>query len=484
MSLHCFTPYLYICNAALKDGVFPDRLKYATVKPVYKKGSKQDLSNYRPISLLPVFSKVLEKIIYVRLYNHLLKNKILSLHQFGFREHFSTNQAIFSLVNTILEAQNKNHKVGGIFCDLHKAFDSVNHEILLKKLQFYGIVGKFYMLIKSYLDNRYQKVDWNKHYSTWDKIRCGVPQGSILGPLLFLIYVNDLPLINKDIKDHEIILYADDTSVIITAPNHMELNTQANLLFYKINTWFQNNLLLLNLDKTLYTDFSPNFAITRMDTIQYNNTNLTKVPLIKFLGLMIDSNLTWNQHVDLVLRRLSSAGYALNCVKYTLPIDILKLIYFANIQSIMSYGIIFWGASTTASQVFLIQKKTLRIIYRIKPRESCRKLFCENQIMTFYSLYLYSLALFVANNKDLFDTNNIFHQYNTRTNKNLHLPSIHLMKYAKGPYVNGIKVFNHLPENIKNLECSPAKFKNALKIFFYQHPFYSVKEYFELEKFN
>jgi hypothetical protein len=310
----------------------------------------------------------------------------LSLHQFGFREHLSTNHAIFSLVNTILEALNKNHKVRGIFCDLHKAFDSVNHEILLKKLQFYGIVGKFYKLIKSYLDNRYQKVDWNKHHSTWDKIRCGVPQGSILGPLLFLIYVNDLTLINKDIKDSEMILYADDTSVIITAPNHMVLNTQANQLFYKINTWFQNNLLLLNLDKTLYSDFFSNHSIKRMDSIKYNNMNLTNAPLIKFLGLMIDSNLTWNQHVDFTLRRLSSSCYALNCVKYTLPIDVLKLIYFANIQSVMSYGIIFWGASTTASKVFKLQKKTLRIIYRIKPRESCRKLFSDNQIMTFYSL--------------------------------------------------------------------------------------------------
>jgi len=435
--------------------------------------------NYRPISLLPAFSKVLEKIIYVRLNTHLLNNKILSLHQFGFREHYSTDQAIFSLVDKILEAMNQNHVVGGIFCDLHKAFDSVNHEIFLKKLQYYGIVGKFYMLIRSYLDNRYQKVGWNKHYSTWDKIQCGVPQGSILGPLLFLIYVNDLPLINKDTNDHKMILYADDTSVVITAPNYTDLNIRANLLFHNINTWFQNNLLLLNLDKTLYADFFSNYTVKRMGSIQYNNTNLTNAPLIKFLGLMIDSNLTWNHQVDSVLRRLSSSCYALNYVKYTLPVDILKLIYFANIQSIMSYGIIFWGASTTASKVFILQKKTLRIIYNIKPRDSCRKLFRDNQIMTFYSLYLYSLTLFVFNNKGLFDPNNTFHQYNTRTNKNLHLPSIHLMKYAKGPYVNGIKVFNHLPHTIKTLEHSPVKFKNALKNFFHQHPFYSIKEYFE-----
>ena len=220
-----------------------------------------------------------------------------------------------------------------------------------------------------------------------------------------------------------------------------------------------NCYTLLGNDSNTY--FSPNSLTTRMQSIQYDNRNLRNAPMIKFLGLMFDSNLTWNQRVDLILRRLSSACYAINCVKYTLPIDILKLIYFANIKTIMSYGIIFLGASTTASQVFLLQKKILRIIYRIKPRESCRKLFCENRIMTFYSLYLYSLALFVANNKDLFDTNNIFHQYNTRTNRNLHLPSIHLTKYAKSPYVNGIKVFNHLPENIKNLECSPTKFKKV-----------------------
>ena len=203
------------------------------------------------------------------------------------------------------------------------------------------------------------------------------------------------------------ILYAVDTSVVITAPNHKDLNIRANLLFHNINTWFQNNLLLLNLDKTLYADFFSNHTVKRMGSIQFNNTNLTNAPLIKFLGLMIDSNLTWNYQVDLILRRLLSSCYALNYVKYTLPIDILKLIYFANIQSIMSYGIIFWGASTTASKVFILQKP-LRIIYNIKPRDSCRKLFRDNHIMTFYSLYLYSLTLFVVNNKGFFDPNNTF----------------------------------------------------------------------------
>jgi hypothetical protein len=140
-----------------------------------------------------------------------------------------------------------------------------------------------------------------------------------------------------------------------------------------------------------------------MGSIQFSNTYLTNVPLIKFLGLTIDSNLTWNHQVDLIQRRLSSSCYALNYVKCTLPIDMLKLIYFANVQSIIAYGIIFWGASTIASKVFILQKKSLQIIYNIKPRDSCRKLFRDNLIMTFYSLYLYSLILFVTNNKCLFD---------------------------------------------------------------------------------
>ena len=144
------SPLTYICNAALNLGVFPDRLKYVTVKPIHKKGNLQDLANYRQIALLTAFSKVSEKLIYTKFYTHLLDNNILTAHQFGFRAHHSTEQATFSLINSILEAMNQNVMIGGIFCDLQKAFDSVNHEIIFEKIQFYGIVGKFKMLSQSY----------------------------------------------------------------------------------------------------------------------------------------------------------------------------------------------------------------------------------------------------------------------------------------------------------------------------------------------
>jgi hypothetical protein len=206
------------------------------------------------------FSKVIEKLIcvYTRFLDHVTTNSIFVNDQYEFRTWYSTELATFSLLMNILTAMNNNLKIGGIFCDLQKAFDSVNHEILLNKLEFYGIQGKFKTLIESYLPGRYQKITLNNNTNTnssskWELINNGVPQGSILGPLLFLFYINDLQKIIT--KNNSMVHFADNTSLLITDSNKLDFNTNINQSLHNIISWFNSNLLVLNFNKTHYVEF-------------------------------------------------------------------------------------------------------------------------------------------------------------------------------------------------------------------------------------
>ena len=188
---------VHLVNCCLLAGVFPKKLKIAVVKPIFKSGEHANMNNYRPISILPYLSKILEKIIHHRMMNHISNNNILSPSQFGFRRGHSTYMPLLILQDTITKGFEHNKFTCGLYLDLKKAFDTVEHKILFSKLHAYGFSGIFLNLLESYLTDRYQCVEYLNIQSSMQKINIGVPQGSILGPLLFILYINDLPNVCK-----------------------------------------------------------------------------------------------------------------------------------------------------------------------------------------------------------------------------------------------------------------------------------------------
>ena len=238
---------LLLINLCLINGIFPELFKIAIVKPIYKAGDKTQLNNYRPISILPYISKILEKVIYRRLMTHLETNEILSPNQFGFRTGHSTYMPLLILQNIVLDGFERNMISCGIFLDLKKAFDTVDHKILCDKLKSYGIVNELFSIIVSYLSNRYQSVKFQNSVSSLRKITVGVPQGSILGPLLFVLFINDFPNISSGFTP---LLYADDTALIFQAKSTAELQYIMDSELPKVCKWLQANKLALNTDKT------------------------------------------------------------------------------------------------------------------------------------------------------------------------------------------------------------------------------------------
>lgn len=432
------------------------------------------MDNYRPISLLSTLSKILEKVIFNRITNFLSKFNILSPCQFGFQKGKSTKSAIVNFLMSLHESLNNKNKCIGIFLDLSKAFDLVNHELLLDKLYMYGLRGKINDWISSYLSQRSQVVEVHGCKSNKLNIECGVPQGSVLGPLLFIIFINDLAnIVNQD----NLTLFADDTSFVCSGlcQNDAVLHSQ-NILNVFVE-WFNKNKLFLNISKTEFILFKTRYApVTESQLIKIDGTSIKQADTVKFLGIHINQFLNWDDHIRDLCLKLSSVCYVLYRLKFLTSNQISLAYYYAHFYSRITYSILFWGSSCLWIKVFRMQKRALRNIAGVNKFHSCKDLFKKYKLLTVPCIYIYEILNFVKCNYSSFLTNNFNHDYDTRNSNALVIPQHNLSLYETNPVYVGIKFFNKLPNYIKSIR-STKQFKNSLHNFLIHHSFYDVKEY-------
>ena len=343
----------------------PEQLKIAKVIPIYKKENAEIFSNYRPVSVLPYFSKILERLVFNRCMDYIDKNNLLNEKQFGFRPNHSTYMAIIELVDKIANAVERNETTVGIFLDLSKAFDTINHDILLYKLEHYGFRGVALDWLKSYLSNRKQFVRYQMQDSNHKIINCGVPQGSILGPLLFILYINDIVNTTSLL---ELILFADDTTLLFSHQDIASQNDIINNELQEICNWFQANKLSVNASKTNYMVLGTHHSTRKFIDInqdidiltdsessgsrdvekvklnvKLDGVSLNRVSSTKFLGVIIDENLTWKNHIDAISKTISRNIGMLTKLKHFVPENILYSLYCTLILPYINYGVLIWG---------------------------------------------------------------------------------------------------------------------------------------------
>ena len=381
-------PIVFITNLSLSTGIVPIAMKQAKVVPIFKNsGSKEDMKNYRPVSLLPVLSKVLERIVYNRLFEYLVKHKLLHISQYGFQPNLSTELAIIELQDRIVEIIDNKECCVGVFMDLSKAFDTLDHNILLNKLFHYGIRGVAHTWFQNYLTNRCQYVTIDGENSLQMPISCGVPQGSILGPLLFLIYINDLATVSKNAFT---ILFADDTNNIYKSDTYENLMRIATHDLQNISDWFKANKLALNEAKTKFVIFhKPRNKPPSSFKLVLNNIDIERVEFTKFLGVLIQENLSWKHHIDYISNKVSKATAILAKLKHYLPKYVLSIIYNSLCLSHMSYALSVWGATPKSSmkRLLKLQKKGIRHVCNAKYNAHTYPLFKKERILVIDDLF-------------------------------------------------------------------------------------------------
>ena len=454
-----------IINKCFEFGVFPDCLKHAAVTPIFKKGDSNDICNYRPIAILPFFSKIIERCISSRITNYATTCNLFSPNQFGFTKGKSTQDAIILITERIYDCFNKRD---GTFCinafvDFKKCFDTLNHIILCNKMKLYGIIGTPIDLILDYLTRRTQSVRINNVTSSPRPITIGVPQGSILGPLLFIFFINDLPNISDNFVP---VLFADDLTVSFNCTNIAESNVVCNNELEKLYRWATANKLSINFGKNKTYYIVHTYRNLNYDdlTLQMSDNILENLDEGLFLGVVIDKKLTYRSHIEYISLKISkSIGVLYKLSRFKVSKSVLKQVYYSLIHSYLNYNICCYSGTYNIhiNRLLLLQKRAIRIISNTSFLDHTDPLFYSNGILKVHDMYKLNVGLFMF---DRWHTGvyNRTHSYDTRSRNDL-LPSQARLTITQNSLsVIGPNIWNSIPQSIQN-SMSRNSFKSQYK---------------------
>ena len=456
-------------NQSILEGIFPKCLKDARIVPLYKSGKLSDINNYRPISTLSFLSKVFEKIMLARLSKFIIKNNILNSRQFGFQAGKSTEDGLILFMNDVYKSIDMHESVICTFIDFAKAFETIDHKILLYKLSCYGIRGTINEWFCSYLSNRTMYVDFKGTVSERRTVNIGVPQGTILGPILFLLYINDITNSSKCLK---FILYADDTTVYLSGKNIPNIFKTLNDELNYLNIWTKANKISINSNKTKYMVISKTKSDLSGESVILNGNKIEKVSHFKFLGIILDENLNFKEHIAFLSTKISKASGILKFLDF-LPSNILLKLYFSMVYPHFTYGILIWGSTPTTNLNSLtkLQKRIIRIITHSEWLAHTNPLYLKNNLIKIADLFQYLTCIYmfkvihrghatdIKNELVLMDK---YHNYNTRKENIFLLPKCNTITAKQSILYRGPKYWNFLPKFIIETK-SIAKFKQYLK---------------------
>ena len=445
---HLSIPISKIINCSFSKGIFPNLLKHAIVTPIHKKGDRCDPSNFRPISVTSFLSKIFEKLIFLRLSKFLLDCNILSPKQFGFKQHFSTQDALNSLVEYYYDVLDRKEIAVSVFIDYCKAFDTINHSILVRKLEYYGIRGLPLKLLTSYLRDRTQVVRIGSSFSSVKSVNIGIPQGTILGPILFILYINDLP---KVIPNFHTVLFADDTTLSFSHSNFSHLICQFNHFMFYFYEWSVANRLSINYQKTNCMIITKREVPCDSSEIFINQKSIKFVSSVKYLGVILDKNLKFNEHIKSISLKISKSTGIMHRLRSLVPFIGLRSIYFSLVNSYLQYCLTVWGGTSRChlQPLIILQKRAIRIVCNVSILEHTNHLFYQTKILKLDEMYILNLCVLAFSQKINFSRR--FHSYSTRYRENL-LPQFHRLSLTQQSCsFSAVYFWNSLPKELRNL---------------------------------